>query len=160
MYSSGPRCCNLSWLPLVLWREVSLEIFQIRDCELVITWISDYARLGLSKSSQLTFPLSQGWVVAWGQRHPSLGGSVLDGVLLLEGRIFGPGMMIHWHHSPWGHSWRDSRKKKKKKKSTLMRKGIKSLPAVGLFLRTIKFTYWVLLLWFELSQTSSIKYPP
>ncbi|KAM7230010.1 hypothetical protein CapIbe_018727 [Capra ibex] len=32
MLSCSPRCCNLSWLPLILWREVSLEIFQIQGC--------------------------------------------------------------------------------------------------------------------------------
>lgn len=50
--------------------------------------------------------------------------------------------------------------KEKKKKIYLNEKEYKISSSCFTFVRTIKFPYGALLLWFGLSQTSSIKYPP
>lgn len=140
MFCHGPRCCNLSWLPLMLWRDISLEIFQIQGWEFVTTWISWlcqtwafkiitahlFPRSGLSCSLWTKTPTSW-WIHSrWGA-----------GVLLLKGRTFGQG---------WGSTdiilpevIPEGIPEGKKKSIYLNEKGYKIFSSCWTFVRVIKF---------------------
>lgn len=79
IFSSGLRCCNPSWLPLILWREISLDIFQIWVWELII-WISDYTKTSALKIIIVYLSSKSGLSCSCKWRHSSLSWSVLDRV--------------------------------------------------------------------------------